>query len=76
MHLVMRIKCVFFYNLQAWTRYIYCTLTRVHPFLKYSLPAYDVTFQFHPTDFTQIPSYAQSKNGERALDLLETFLNG
>ncbi len=41
------------------------------PFLKYSLPAYDITFQFHPTDFTQIHPMLNQKMVERALHLLE-----
>jgi 23S rRNA (uracil1939-C5)-methyltransferase len=41
------------------------------PFLSYTLPAYDVTMKFHPTDFTQVNSSLNKVMIGKALELLD-----
>jgi 23S rRNA (uracil1939-C5)-methyltransferase len=40
-------------------------------YLKYSLTKHDITFQFHPTDFTQVNAELNSAMVDQALKLLE-----
>ncbi len=43
-------------------------------FLSYSLPRYNITFQFHPTDFTQVNATLNRKMVQHAIELLELKL--
>ena len=54
----------------------YETVTLFYPqddkqYLQYRLPKYGITFDFHPTDFTQINSAVNEKMIEQALDWLD-----
>lgn len=45
--------------------------TRESDYLTYSLPEYDITFSFHPNDFTQVNSKLNRLMVKRALELME-----